>query len=90
MLLDYKLYKDKLCAVVSIKKYCKLLLIEQLLELGHLGKISNHNIFWKQKILKFITFFCFFLQTDQLYLFYWLLVVPLAIFIAGPVVFSRT
>ena len=85
MLLDYKLYKDKLCAVVSIKKYCKLLLIEQLLKLGHLGKISNHNIFWKQKILKF-----FFLQTDQLYLFYWLLVVPLVIFIAAPVVSSRT
>ena len=85
MLLDYKLYKDKLCAVVSIKKYCKLLLIEQLLKLGHLGKISNHNVFWKQKILKF-----FFLQTDQLYLFYWLLVVPLVIFIAAPVVSSRT
>ena len=89
MLLDYKLYKDKLYAVVSIKKYGKLLLIEQLLELGHLGKLSNHNVFWKQKILKFIIFF-FFLQTDQLYLFYCLLVVPLVIFIAAPVVSSRT
>ena len=87
MLLDYKLYKDKLCAVVHIKKYCKLLLIEQLLELGHLGKTSNHNVFRKRKILKF---FVFFLQTDQLYLFYWLLVVPLVIFIAAPVVSSRT
>ena len=85
MPLDYKRYKDKLCAVVSIKKYCKLLLIEQLFELGHLGKISNYNVFWKQKILKF-----FFLQTDQLYLFYWLSVVPLVIFIAAPVVSSRT
>ena len=43
------------------------------------------TFFGKQKILKF-----FFLQTDQLYLFYWLLVVPLAIFIAAPVVSSRT
>ena len=86
MLLDYKLYKDKLCAVVHIKKYCRLLLIEQLLELGHLGKTSNHNVFRKRKILKFF----FFLQTDQLYLFYWLLVVPLVIFIAAPVVSSRT
>ena len=86
MLLDYKRYKDKLCAVVHIKKYCKLLLIEQLLELGHLGKTSNHNVFRKRKILKFF----FFLQTDQLYLFYWLLVVPLVIFNAAPVVSSRT
>ena len=70
MLLDYKLYKDKLCAVVSIKKYCKLLLIEQLLELGHLGKISNHNIFWKQKILKFITFFCFFFYKRTSYIYF--------------------
>ena len=66
MFLDYKLYKDKLCAVVHIKKYCKLLLIEQLLELGHLGKTPNHNVFGKRKILKFF----FFLQTDQLYFFY--------------------
>ena len=68
MLLDYKLYKDKLCAVVSIKKYSKLLLIEQLLELGHLRKLSNHNVFWKQKILKFIIFFFFFYKrTSYIY-----------------------
>ena len=64
MPLDYKRYKDKLCAVVSIKKYCKLLLIEQLFELGHLGKISNYNVFWKQKILKF---FFFYKRTSYIY-----------------------
>ena len=64
MFLDYKLYKDKLCAVVHIKKYCKLLLIEQLLELGHLGKTSNHNVFRKRKILKF---FFFYKRTSYIY-----------------------
>ena len=65
MLLDYKLCKDKLCAGVSVTEYCKLLLIERLLELGHLGKSLITKFFENKRFFSF-----FFLQTDQLYLFY--------------------
>ena len=63
MLLDYKLCKDKLCAGVSVTEYCKLLLIERLLELGHLGK-SLITKFFENK--RFFSFF-FYKRTSYIY-----------------------